>query len=105
MMIDHKLFRYDKGQIILNKCEINQIAMQCIAAHNREALLTPMPILADEVAELLLGYTLRYERLSHNESILGTIAFNSGEIPVYDVERDDIKYIKSRKKQCSLILL
>jgi len=96
-VIDYKAFRYENGQLILNKSEISQIATRCIAAHNREALLTPMPIMADEVAELLLGYTLRYEHLTHNESILGTIAFNSGQMPVYDAERNDIKYIKVKE--------
>ena len=97
-MINYRAFRYENGQLILNKDEINQIALKCIAAHNRKALQTPMPIMADEIAEILLGYTLRYERLTHNESILGTIAFNSGELPVYDAERNDIKYIKVKEK-------
>jgi len=97
-MIDFSSLRCKNGQIILNKEEINAITVNCIADFNRDALKAPTPIMADEIAEVHLGYHVRYEHLSHNDSILGTIAFNEGKIPVYDPKREDIKYIKVKAK-------
>ena len=97
-VLDLKSLRDADGQLRLSKEHINMLALRCIADYNPEALKTPMPVMAEEIAEIHLGYDLRYEYLTHNESILGTIAFNAGTIPVYDPKRHDVKYINVKAK-------
>lgn len=97
-MIDYSTLRYCNGGLILNKQEINTITSKCLAEFDREVLRTPMPIMVEEIAELMLGYTLRYEHLSHNQAILAAIAFNAGRVTVYDDVKDDIKYIDVEDK-------
>jgi hypothetical protein len=80
-------------QIAISKAAINRIAEFCVADYKPDALDEPAPIMADEFAELYLRYRLRYENLSNNKSVLGTIAFNGGKLPVYDDENDDVKRI------------
>jgi hypothetical protein len=88
---DEILSRYRKGgELILSKKAIETIACFCLQLFCPNALKEPTPVFADEFIENFLQYNLRYEHLSNNHSVLGTIAFRAGELTIYDAEHNDI---------------
>lgn len=93
-MLELDIGQYRKGKkLILSREQINSIAEMYIKDFKAEALKTPTPLEADEFVEQYIGYKMRYEYLSHNQSILGTIVFNGGQLTVYDAEKENIKKV------------
>lgn len=93
-MIQIDIAKYRRGKkLILSREQINGIAERYIQDFKPEALTVPMPLDADEFIEQYLGYKMRYAYLTHNQSILGTIVFNGGQLKVYDAENNNVKKI------------
>lgn len=89
-----ELQRYRKGgRLILSKRDIENISVAVLKDFKPQALKEPVALHADEFIEQYLGFHLRYECLTNNESILGMVTFTGGNIYVYDRENDGIQEI------------
>jgi Zn-dependent peptidase ImmA (M78 family) len=98
-MINLNIRQYKRGaNLFLSKTRIESIAMRYIRDYKPKALQDPHPISADEFVECYLGYKIRYENLSHNQSILGMTITDGGNIPIYDKESNSVSHIQVEAK-------
>lgn len=97
-MIKLDLEKYVKhGHLILSKRDIQAISEAILKDFKPEALKTPTAISADEFIENYLQFNLRYEDITHNQSVLGMVTFSGGNMAVYDKDNHDIQNINLDK--------
>lgn len=81
------------GRLVLSKNDIEYIASSVLRDFKPQALKEPMALSADEFIEQYLGFKIRYEHITNNQSILGMVTFSGGRMIVYDAETDGIREI------------
>lgn len=96
-MIELNFRMKENGVPILSKDEIESIANIVLNDYNSK-ILNELNILdIEDFIEYYLKLDMDYQDLSHNQSVLGMTIFNDCCVPVYDVEKNEAKYISSKK--------
>ncbi len=89
--------RKKNGVPILNKKEIEEIALSLLLDYDPSVLDKPASLDIDHFAECYAGLEMDYHDLTHNQSILGMMVFNDCKVPVYDAEKNKPKLIFAKE--------
>lgn len=89
-MINCNIRRKRNGVPIMTYEQIDNIAIALIQDYDRSLLKKPKAIDIEDFLEFYLGLKIGYADLTHNQSILGTIALTNGTYITYDKEHNSI---------------
>lgn len=90
-MVEVSVKRKSNGVPIISNIQIEDWAISLLRDYDESLLKEPKPIDIESFIEFYLGLKIGYEDLTHNQSILGTIALSDGSHIVYDREHNDIQ--------------
>lgn len=88
-----KVPRKKNGLPCVNKNDIEEIAQLYLEEFNPDLLKEPTSIPIEEFLQNYLNLEMDYADITHDASILGLTAFDSGHIKVYDLENKKERFI------------
>lgn len=71
---------------VLSKKDIEEEAKKFLQLHYPQALIDPMVVPIEEIAELKMGLTIDYVNITEDKSILGMMIFSDGVTEIYKKE-------------------
>ena len=85
--------RKKNGLPYVSKSDIEEITQLHLEQFNADLLKEPVPIPIEEFLQNYLKLDMDYADITHNISILGLTAFDSGYLKVYDLEGNKERFI------------
>lgn len=89
-MEKYSITRKSNGIPVMSYDEIENLSLEIISDFNPELLKYPQAIDIEALGEFGLNLHIYYNDLSHNGSVLGSIALTNGTCYLYDKENNDI---------------
>lgn len=83
----------NNGMPVLSKADIEQLAEIVISDYKPDMIDKPKALDVEHFLEFYADLQMDYQDLTHNQSILGMLVFNDGNVPVYDAANNKAKMI------------